>query len=261
MAVQAPEHPVTGVPVTGVVLAQSSRQTQLEIRAELLALVAQLWPDLNLENPATSWPRWLGDMTTLLDRFHQELAREAATLYRGIRQLELGDPGSAVLADLPAEEWLTKALGYAAPGVYEIKRRAGLEPAQASDAALTQTLGVSSRIAMDGARTTTIDSAAADVVRVGWYRVTDGDPCAFCALMASRGAVYRSAESAGQENDWHNDCGCTVASTFLRKKVTTGIGHEAAGIYQSVAHLPNPERLPAFRKAWASRPRTAAAAA
>lgn len=43
-----------------------------------------------------------------------------------------------------------------------------------------------------------------------WRRVTDGKPCGFCAMLASRGPVYRSASEAGQGNKYHGRCGCTV---------------------------------------------------
>ncbi|WP_431980786.1 hypothetical protein [Streptomyces qinglanensis] len=42
-----------------------------------------------------------------------------------------------------------------------------------------------------------IDRASAQDRRVvGWARVTDGDPCAFCAMLASRGAIYASRATA-----------------------------------------------------------------
>lgn len=43
-----------------------------------------------------------------------------------------------------------------------------------------------------------------------WRRVTDGSPCGFCAMLAGRGPVYRSAEKAGSGYRWHGHCGCTV---------------------------------------------------
>lgn len=43
-----------------------------------------------------------------------------------------------------------------------------------------------------------------------WRRVTDGKPCGFCAMVASRGPVYGSAKAAGDGNRYHDHCGCTV---------------------------------------------------
>ena len=41
-----------------------------------------------------------------------------------------------------------------------------------------------------------------------WRRVTDGNPCGFCAVLASR--VYESARGAGEGRTYHKRCGCTA---------------------------------------------------
>lgn len=43
-----------------------------------------------------------------------------------------------------------------------------------------------------------------------WRRVTDGNPCGFCAMLVSRGPVYTSERGAGAGGDYHTHCGCTV---------------------------------------------------
>jgi hypothetical protein len=45
-----------------------------------------------------------------------------------------------------------------------------------------------------------------------WARKTSGDPCAFCAMLASRGFVYRSEASAGFKA--HPNCHCTAVVRF-----------------------------------------------
>lgn len=42
----------------------------------------------------------------------------------------------------------------------------------------------------------------------GWARVSDGSPCHRCALLVSRGPVYRSERSAGFAR--HDGCGCSA---------------------------------------------------
>jgi len=48
--------------------------------------------------------------------------------------------------------------------------------------------------------------------RYRWTRVTVGTSCAFCTMLASRGAVYLSRESAGgtPSHKFHDDCDCVV---------------------------------------------------
>lgn len=44
----------------------------------------------------------------------------------------------------------------------------------------------------------------------GWARVPTGaETCAFCRMLASRGAVYRSRETAGGGKRYHGRCDCT----------------------------------------------------
>jgi hypothetical protein len=196
-------------------------------------------------------------MSGLLTQYHARFATEGALLYRGARQFELGDPGSAVLAAAPTSEWMAQALGFAAPATFNKNVAAGAPQEQAARTALSVVLGTSARIGLDGARTTILESIKSDDKPVRFYRITDDDPCAFCALMSSRGAVYRSAESAGQMNDWHNDCGCSVAPAFTTNRKLQDTALEAQRIYRDLPNMPNPKRLAAFRKAWRERPRTA----
>lgn len=57
-------------------------------------------------------------------------------------------------------------------------------------------------------------NAGREVIRASsprWRRVTDGAPCGFCAMLASRGPVYHSREKAGVGgNRYHGRCGCTA---------------------------------------------------
>lgn len=52
----------------------------------------------------------------------------------------------------------------------------------------------SDRAAKDAGRETVVESAEANGRR--WRRVTDGNPCSFCAMLAGRGPVYRTEDSA-----------------------------------------------------------------
>ncbi len=64
---------------------------------------------------------------------------------------------------------------------------------------------------------------------VGWARVTDGNPCSFCAMLASRGAIYTSRQAAEVSDTslrnavgpddirkYHNGCHCQAVPVFSR---------------------------------------------
>jgi hypothetical protein len=81
---------------------------------------------------------------------------------------------------------------------------------------------------LDGGNRSALKLIADDDRLVGYIRVTDGDPCSFCAMLASRGPVYRTPRRAGPnvrgernaraglaftgDGAWkvHDNCACTV---------------------------------------------------
>lgn len=56
-----------------------------------------------------------------------------------------------------------------------------------------------------------------------YYRVTGSNPCAFCAMLASRGAVYYSKASAGgtPETAYHLNCHCRAIAIWLNRPFYT----------------------------------------
>jgi len=235
------------VDTTGAPLAQASqsRTIQLALASALTRDVAQVWPQLDPKNLDSTFQRWLQTMTTLINRYRGMSALAAGIYYRDTREHALQVPTPVnlikIAGDAPAE-WLQKGLGYSGPGLLN-------DPNTAPGTALSTTQGTASRMVTDAARSTVIDTIAADPKAVGWYRVTDGHPCGFCALLASRGVAYKSEQTADFKT--HNDCGCTAAAAFTRDQELPAISGAADAIYREhVAHLPNGQRLAAFRKAW-----------
>lgn len=83
--------------------------------------------------------------------------------------------------------------------------------------ALLDLLGATQRLVLQSARGTIFNSAARDSVQTGFARIPRGlETCHFCTMIASRGAVYYTAETAGQSNEWHNDCDCVIAPISSR---------------------------------------------
>lgn len=97
---------------------------------------------------------------------------------------------------------------------------------------------------------------------LGWARVTDGDPCHFCAMLASRGAVYRSREAAGAtSNDgvlpnsperlqrYHPSCHCQVVPIYSRDQFWVPGSRELHEEWQRVARgLSGDDALRAWRR-------------
>lgn len=64
------------------------------------------------------------------------------------------------------------------------------------------------RHSLQGGRNTIVSSSQRN--RISFARAPNPGACAFCLMLASRGAVYSSRQAAGAGNDFHDDCRCVV---------------------------------------------------
>jgi hypothetical protein len=100
------------------------------------------------------------------------------------------------------------------PVAFKQAVRGGATPAQAVKVMQVRLLGSAQRIAANGGRGTVYGTARKAPVIVGWRRIHTGskEPCYFCALLLSRGAVYKSKRSAetrlsdGEPYHDHDQC-------------------------------------------------------
>ncbi|MEV1331133.1 hypothetical protein AB0J20_16325 [Micromonospora costi] len=80
------------------------------------------------------------------------------------------------------------------------------------DQALKHLSGATQRLVLQPARQTIAANVDRDPSDARWARVPTGaTTCAFCRLLASRGAVYHSEEDAGGlANSYHSACDCVA---------------------------------------------------
>lgn len=104
---------------------------------------------------------------------------------------------SPVLAALPPDAKLQASTRWAVGPLFGGK---------GEDAAYGLLAGVVDQAVRQVAQDSLIESAAAN--GRGWARVPVGETCAFCLMLAARGYVYETAESAGDGREFHpyDDC-------------------------------------------------------
>ncbi len=73
-------------------------------------------------------------------------------------------------------------------------------------------IGSLGRFVRNGSRETVQGSAR--IAGTRWARVPGGKACDFCLMLVSRGAVYRTARTAGQVKDFHDNCDCQVIESY-----------------------------------------------
>lgn len=81
-------------------------------------------------------------------------------------------------------------------------------------AAITLAQGGLQRRIADAARQTVMGSALADPRADGWQRVTHPEACAFCRMIAGRGAVFRESTADFAS---HDHCFCTAIPSWTGK--------------------------------------------
>jgi len=123
-----------------------------------------------------------------------------------------------------ADDATIRSLLVTGPSALKRASHHGLDETRARRVAVVQASGAASRHVLNGARDTTLELVKADDVAVGYIRVTASNPCAFCAMLASRGPVYHESSFAESDPRFvgpgtikvHDNCACMPKAVFSR---------------------------------------------
>ena len=210
-------------------LTTAHRVTQIQ-RAGLYAEAAgELWSALDVADLDASAPGWLLRNQQLVRAGHAESANLAASYVTAHREAE-GVRGIApvVRAELIPAASMTD-LHINGPVAIKSAIARGISPDLAHVAVLERFKGAVFRQILDGGRYTISKTAQRDGGR--WRRVTDGEPCAFCAMLAGRGPVY-AADTVTFRS--HNACGCSGEIVY-REWVPTALERQWMASYMQAA--------------------------
>lgn len=202
------------ITATGRRLTANHRRQQLALRAKVIREVMTLWPAWQPKDPG-SFKAFEDAMVLLVQSRSQQSAAIAADYLQRFRRVELAAFESksdadavertfASLAKARSEEQIRTVIGASARGQVYRALQAGQSFEQAMANGAVRVSGDVSRLVMLGGSDTITNEAKRSKLR--FARVTSGNPCAFCAMLASRGPVYWSEETASFEP--HGNCSC-----------------------------------------------------
>ena len=138
-------------------------------------------------NPVVFRDRLLETFPSLVAPYHAAASELSATWYEDLRADMVGGSFTAsVVSDVDPDR-VDSLVRYSMTPLFQ----------GSSSDVLGLLAGGLQRIVANGARDTIIQNVMADRVRVGYARIPRAGCCAFCGMLASRGAVYNSRESAG----------------------------------------------------------------
>jgi hypothetical protein len=165
------------------------------------------------------------------------------------RAFDLGERRRATI-DIPDIDWKPRdravevSLTVTGPIGQKAKAARG-KPAQvARDESFVESSGAASRHVLTGGRQSLLTLVQGDMQAIGWVRVTDGDPCAFCAMLASRGPVFKKGSFAESDPRFtgpgevkvHDHCACTLEAVYARDQLWPGRAQEFHKLWMDNIH-------------------------
>ncbi len=228
------------------------QRAQLALRAAALRELLKLWPAFDLRRIARTWPAFEAATLGLIKARGKTSAGLASAYYRTHRKAA-GAPGAPTpkIAAVPDETILAglRVVGPVAAGSALAKAR---PLAGVAEATLVNLSGATSMYVLNFGRRTLLESVKADRHALGWSRVTASQPCSFCAMLASRGPVYGSRETASFEA--HRGCACSPQPVYDRDAEWPGRAEEFGSLWDSSTRgLSTAEARLAFRRAYEGR--------
>jgi hypothetical protein len=239
------------------------RRQQAKILQEIAKQVAASFRLVKLGKFGSTVPAWLRAADAAIAQ-HADMAGSLAADYFETER-EIADvPGSfrPEVPDVP-ETKVETSLRWATKDLWTPEREHPAPIEQRLADAETKVIGAAQKAVADVARDTVHQAVAKDKRAIGWARVTDADPCYFCALMAIRGAVYKTRASAGRRANrnfegeglykFHDHCSCTVTPVWEGQLwVPPQHVQDWEQLYeQATAHVG--DKLHAWRKAFDAR--------
>jgi len=229
------------------------RNAEALFAAQAVLDILALWGTLNLADILASWPAVKVGLAALIRaRFAMSVA--AAEAYYRQARLAAGITASFSFPPVPPPDEELIGITLDSTGPYGLLGR--LKAAQPLPLANQNTgvilSGAAQRLITNGARQAVLRAVGADDKAVAWMRVTAANPCAFCAMLASRGASYRTQQSAGFKA--HNHCRCTAMPVFSARDAEALAHNDLRRQWDQVTRgLSGKDALRAWRRYWESR--------
>ncbi len=191
-----------------------------DIRTLVLAELLVLWQALDTQDADATRDALLAAVPLLVAAYGEVAATVAADFYEEMRDAArvVGRFTVVPVADLDAE-------GLAGQIRWSVSPLYSRTPDPA--AALGRLEQKVDEFTLQHGRDTIAANVARDPVKPRWARVPVGATCALCLTLASRGATYRSKESAGGASKYHGHCDCTPAPFFPNDPYPEGYDPDA----------------------------------
>lgn len=226
------------------VLTERHRQAQAALMAVTVGQVAAAWRAFSLDDIDRTWPAVEELLLAIITVRGRDSAGLAAGYFQGYRLLEgAGGAADTKLAAIPTLDDAAGSLRFVGP--FGAKKLIAARQPDVMAKTFVKVAGDATRLVLNQGRDTLIESVTADRQAVGWVRVTSGKACAFCAMLASRGPVYKAAGAAFPA---HNSCGCSAEPVYHADQWPPSARKWQAEWHDATAGLSGDDARLAFRR-------------
>lgn len=230
----------------GAALTEAHRQLQGRVSAATIRDLLRLWALVDPTDLRGTLDPFARASLAIVRGGHRASATAAQRYYMAFRQMERVSGVVAVtMAPPPDDDYIVGALRGAGVAGIKNARSRGASVEAAHQNGFVNLAGSAARIVASGGRETLLGAIAGDPQAHGFQRVTDGSPCAFCAMIASRGIVSKEEASAGFKA--HGHCGCTAEPAFEGSALSPANARFRAAWQESTRGLSGTDALRAFR--------------
>ena len=229
----------------GAALTVQHREAQLALRAAMLRDLLSLWPLFQVTDFGT-FDAFATLATTLVIARNRDSAGLAAAYLGGFRIVE-GEAGAVTTALATSPERAVVIEELRATGLLGVlnARRAGFSVEAAKRNGWVRVAGSAGSLVLDGGRQTILHTTERDPMATRWHRVTSGDPCAFCRMLAGRGDVFNEGSVGFQA---HDHCSCVPEPAYPGSRPTPAALQYRAEWDQATRGLSGTEALNAYRQ-------------
>lgn len=206
-------------------ISEQHRAAQARLQALVITDTARVFPLLDVNNVDQSFGRFFEAMLAIITARRTVSASLGSTYYTQIRNdYNLNTTFVPQLESVPNTDQVFTSLLVTGPIAIKNSLAKGVDAQRARDAGLVNVAKAAQRHVINGGRATILGAVRRDNSSLGWARLTDGRPCAFCALLASRGPAYKTETTASFKS--HDGCGCTPVPVFDRNAPWPGRAEE-----------------------------------
>lgn len=228
MVADQPQNQPQALPDLAAWLVYQHQQAQQQLATTTAYGLAALWPILQFMRLDETTSTWLHAVTLQVEASFRESEKLAYEMVQGVRWAWLPDAPPLALVEntFPRTDVQTSLR---VTGPVSVKRALPAPPDDAMARGKVNSAGAGVKHALNGGRAEVLQLVARDKAPrkdrrtvLGWARVTDGNPCHFCALLASQGAVYLNDGSFDQSNSKVRDIKNSNGDVVARRAFADG---------------------------------------